>query len=96
MTSHPSSWRLDPAEVSSAWSTTRKNARLRASEPRSFDESQATLTLTHIPTGVTVSGVVPPGNYNKAEFRRLKEALHAERFSALESVVARILRIPGR
>jgi hypothetical protein len=89
-------WTLDPQDVDTFATSTRSSGRGRATLSRALDVSGQTLRLTHLPTGIAVSGEVPAGSYSRTEMTRLKEALHAQLLADLERRVARHLRIPGR
>ena len=52
--------------------------------------------MTHIPTGIEVTGEIPTGNYTKKQMRQLRQELEQKLFLELEAKVAKHLRIPGR
>ncbi len=91
-----SAWSLDPGEVSSSGVGGNISGRGKAARSRALDLTEATITLRHEPSGVEVSGAVPPGHYSRARMRELKEQLHRRLFTELERLVAKHLRIPGR
>ncbi len=54
------------------------------------------ITLTHTPTGVSVSGKVAQGHYSRREMQHLVAELRARLVIELHRAVARKLRLPGR
>jgi len=89
-------WHLDPAEVGWATDGSTSTRRRKRRLSRKLDNRSLRLRLTHIPTGISVSGEIPTGNYSKNEMKAAEEELSANLFNQLESKVARHLRIPGR
>jgi hypothetical protein len=89
-------WRLDPREV--IWKamgyarTDRSKARL----PRSLDLRSEQITAEHAPTGLTVTGQIPLGNYSRDQQKRLRQELRDRLLAELETKVARHLRISDR
>lgn len=89
-------WSLDPAEVNqSVWSTN-FGRRQKASQSRSLDVTETTITLRHEPTEIEVKGSVPLGHYSRVEMRALRARITADLLAELERRVAARLRIPGR
>lgn len=85
---------LDPADVSvggSGFASPLNGSRSRVQHVRSYE-----VTLYHKPTGVSVTGLLPPARRSKGawrvEYAKLRERLMAD----LEQAVARRLRLPGR
>ena len=89
-------WSLDPAEVSQSGRTGNSSGRQRAAQSRVLDVTEATITLLHRPTGIEVSGSVPPGHYARHTMRQQKDELYALLFDELERLVAKQLRVAGR
>ncbi len=89
-------WTLNPAEVtwgtSGHTSTRRKKRRLS----RQLDERSLEIKMTHLPTGIAVTGTVPEGHYSKREMLAAQNAVLEKLFVTLEAQVARHLKIPGR
>ena len=54
------------------------------------------LTLTHLPTKVTVTGDVPNGHYARKQLARLRDELYEQLLLELEKKVAKVLRAPGQ
>jgi hypothetical protein len=91
-------WKMNPKEVATAAIGSMRSGRLtsrRTKQPSSMDEKSKDLTLTHLPTGITVAGSIPVGHYSKKEMRQKVDDLTAKLFSELEIKVAKHLRIPG-
>lgn len=63
---------------------------------RHASETAATITLTHDPTGVAVSGAIAAGNYSRSEMIRRKSQLRRELTEELRLAVAKHLRVSGR
>lgn len=87
---------LDPAEVVESSMTGNSSGRRRAAHSRALDVTETMLTLRHRPTGIEVSGSVPPGPYARPAMKKLKAELHAQLFDELERLVAKQLRVAGR
>ena len=88
-------WRLNPDEVGGgnvSSSSTTKSGQFS----RRLKRTSARLQLTHIPTGINVTGEVPEGHYSKKEMRKLKEELYERLFVQLEVKVGKHLRAPGQ
>jgi hypothetical protein len=65
-------------------------------QSRALSITSKEVTLTHKPTGVSVSGKITPGHYSRREMQRLVAHLHAQLLIELQHAVARKLRLPGR
>ena len=91
----PAKWNLDPKDVGGSGSSAKSKHRGAKGHWQVVMRSLS-YTLTHIPTGVSVIGTIPPGHHSKTEMRRLREKLHECLFVELEAKVAKYLRIPGR
>ena len=92
-----SRWELDPREVSWSGSSSHSGHRTHATRAsRATATTGAELKLIHLPTGITVEGDVPRGNYSRGELKQRRDALYLELFRKLEEKVAKHLRIPGR
>ena len=93
MVKNPQSWRLDPAEVewrSTGSSSGRRKRATRSSRAASI--TGATVTLWHVPTGLSVEGEIPRGHYTKNQMLRRKQSLYDELFPKLEALVAARLK----
>ncbi len=64
-------------------------------QSRSLSITGKAFTLTHKPTGVSVSGEVTPGHYSRREMQRLVAELRAHLLVELHRAVARKLRLRG-
>lgn len=81
---------LDPLDVSFSLETSSSG---RPGElARKPKVTGSRLTLTHMPTGITVDGEVPEGHYAKNEMRREREALKQALLVELARRVAKHLR----
>jgi hypothetical protein len=90
-------WSLNPEEVGVFGSGGTSGRRTHATRSgRANSITTASIKLTHYPTGISVEGEVPPGNYARGDMQKKKKELCNTLFSELEVVVARHLRIPGR
>lgn len=90
-------WRMDPADVVLLGSSSSSGRRKHATKAgRANSVTGAEFELTHNPTGISVRGEIPRGEYSRREMQRLKEALYSELFVQLEGSVAKHLRIAGR
>ena len=87
---------MDPAEVAESSLTGTSSGRRRAAQSRDLDVTETTITLRHRPTGIEVSGSVPPGHYARPAMKKLKAELHARLLDELERLVAKRLRVAGR
>lgn len=86
-------WTLDPVEVSSGFSGSSSGR--TGVFARALKVTSRRVTLTHEPTGVSVVGDIPPGNYSKKTMQQLTDQLKSELSAALEVKVARHLNKPG-
>jgi hypothetical protein len=88
-------WTLNRGEVAGgvvgSSSTTKKGQ-----FSRRLKRTSSRLSLTHIPTGINVTGEVPEGHYSKKEMRQLQSELYEKLFLQLEAKVGKHLRAPGR
>ena len=90
-------WALNPDEV--IWgggggsSGRRKHA---TRQGRMGSVTEAKLHLIHVPTGIEVSGNVPPGRYSRSEMQVRRAELYETLFQKLENMVASHLNVPGR
>jgi len=89
-------WKLDPAEVSWGFQFSTTTGRNKRRQSRELDTRAAAVTLTHVPTGIEVTGNVPEGHYSKKAMQERRHELFGDLFWELEVKVARHLRIPGR
>ncbi len=87
-------WSLDQQGVSVDWMTasTTKSGQFS----RKMKLTSARLRLTHVSTGINVTGEVPKGHYSKKEMRRLQDELYEKMFAKLETLVRQRLRVPGK
>lgn len=74
-----------PGEVSQSSLTSRSGNRPgnRSRTSRAADVSGKRLTVTHVPTGLSVHGSVPDDHYSKAELRVATDELRARLLSEL-------------
>jgi hypothetical protein len=90
-------WSLDPKEVGVFGSGGTSGRRTHATRSgRANSVTKANIKLTHYPTGISVEGVIPPGNYARGDMQKMKKELCNMLFLELESAVAKHLRVPGR
>ena len=88
--------KLDPSDIALGWTGSNSGLRRKATRSgRATTLTSRTLALTHTPTGMTVSGEIPAGNYSRSELKRLAEKLEATLIAELSTAVARKLRVPG-
>ncbi len=90
-------WRMDPDDVVLLGSTSSSGRRKHATKAgRANSVTGAEFELLHKPTGISVRGEIPRGNYSRTEMQKLKAALYSELLVQLEGSVAKHLRITGR
>ncbi len=63
---------------------------------RKLKTTSCSIFLAHLPTGITVEGEIPDGNYSKKEMQQKREDLKHSLFQELERQVAKKLHIKGR
>jgi hypothetical protein len=91
-----SDFKLDPCEIGRSRFGSNSGLRRKATRSgRANTLTSATVTLTHMPTGVSVSRDIPTGNRFRGELKRLQNQLEAELLVLLTAAVAKKLRIPG-
>jgi hypothetical protein len=88
-------WKLNPEDVGGGSSSGSGSRRGRYGRMYTVRCSYRR-TMTHIPTGIEVTGEIPTGNYTKKQMRQLRQELEQKLFLELEAKVAKHLRIPGR
>jgi hypothetical protein len=79
-------------------SSTKRSGRV-ARTSRKVAVSGGSLTLRHLPTGITVQGEIPEGHYSRREFAAEQERLRTTLWKELEDRVARdpgLKRLRGR
>ncbi len=54
----------------------------------STSQTNRTLTFLHVPTGLEVSGLVPPGHFTRSEMRAMLQQLRGRLWLQLEQLVA--------
>ncbi len=89
-------WQLPQNEVK--WhggGSTTTNRKKRSIASRAVDNRSWHFTITHIPSGIEVSGEVPKGNYSQKQMQQEKQKLFTQLWAQLELKVARHLRLPG-
>lgn len=74
----------DVATSSSSSSSGKSGQFARASKVTSFE-----MTMVHRPSGITVTGKVPPGHYSKREMQKLRRELESSLWTELERRVGR-------
>ena len=88
--------KLDPTDIALGWTGSNSGLRRKATRSgRATTLTSRTLTLTHTPTGVTVSGEIPVGHYSRSDLKRVAEKLEGALIAELSTAVARKLRVPG-
>jgi len=87
---------VDSTEVAESSMSGRSSGRRRAAQSRALDVTETTITLRHRPTGIEVSGSVPPGHYARSAMKKLKAELYARLCDELERLVAKQMRVAGR
>jgi hypothetical protein len=88
-------WTLDVNEVGLGWNGSASYKRKKRRQSRALDARSKQIILTHIPTGLSVIGDIPPGNYTRKKERELTEEMWKILWPKLELKVARHLHIPG-
>ena len=89
-------WQLDAREVTWKEMGTTSTHRSKLRLTRSLDLRGTQMTAEHIPTGLSVTGAIPQGNYSRPVLRSMRDKLRAQLFAELEGRVARQLRVSGR
>lgn len=90
-------FKIDPSDVSKSSTGFTAGRRRQASRAgRRVSETAATVTLSHKPTGVTVTGAVPTGHYSRQEMTQRRALLEQELLAKLLLEVAKHLRVSGR
>jgi hypothetical protein len=79
---------LDRKDVSCGWRSG-AIAKHRKHRNRKLDVRCSTVTATHKPTGVAVSGDIPWGHYSKTELQEKRRALFESLLPQLEKAVRR-------
>lgn len=87
-------WHLDITEVAEDFfgASSGKSGQFS----RVLKTTSGTLSLTHTPTGITVTGEIPAGHYSKKTMQEKRKALKTALLAKLEDKVAKHLRISGR
>ncbi len=62
---------------------------------RAKDTKSGEIRMTHVPTGISVMGYVPAGNYSKKFWKQEQRKVEDKLFVLLEAKIAKQLRIPG-
>ena len=88
-------WEMDPADVS--WHLRKGGSGVRKSSrmSRVHIETKIEMTLRHNPTGVEVHGQIER-NYTRKELTAARTDLYNSLYNALETDVAKVLRLRGR
>lgn len=63
---------------------------------RSAGTTSRQVTLTHLPTGLAVTGEIPPGQRTRGQMQAETTALERALRDRLQRAVAKHLRLPGR
>lgn len=86
-------YKLNPSEVQTGGSEgtsccpgSKKGPRLKRAE----------VVLVHLPTGVRISGYIPPTIQSKKNWKKIYQEVWDKLFKELEVKVAQHLRIPGQ
>jgi hypothetical protein len=89
-------WSMARTDVRETRVAANSSGRTKAAESRALDVTDVTITLQHVPTGIEVSGSVPPGHYSRSVMKTRREELRKRLFAELEALVGKRLRIAGR
>jgi hypothetical protein len=91
-------WRLDPDDVllDRSWLRTSGRGGNVARTSRAEGTQEGRMRLTHVPTKLSVDGIVPEGVFSRKEMSAAMDALHIELLAKLEILVAKHLRLSGR
>jgi hypothetical protein len=92
-------WSMSETDVDCFWmgsTSSSKRAGRVARTSRRVAVSGGSLTLRHVPTGVTVQGEIPEGHYSRREFAAERERLQTTLWQELEDRVARDPRLKRR
>lgn len=83
-------WALDPDDISVSWRglTIGGDPEVRL---REFE-----LTVTHRPTGLSVTKAAPRNHYSRKQGAKTRGQLEKDATAELEELVAKHLRVPGR
>jgi hypothetical protein len=93
-----SKWTMSESDVVDGFSASSMGPIAGGGVPKSSRKSSTrslTMELVHLPTGISVTGTVPPGHYTRCEMVDERERLRARLWVQLENEVAKALRIPG-
>lgn len=89
----PKHFALDAVDVSHTIDTGRSR---RIGSAKVTDLRRGELTLTHRPTGLSVSGAIEEGHYTNSQFTARRIALEGELWGRLTALVAKKLKAPNR
>src|SRR5687767_3075393 len=84
--------KFDPADVSVSTDIGRIG-RSKARISRAASPSWLNLTLTHLPTGVQVTGRIPEGHYTRQSLAHLRDELQSSLLQELEPKAIRALKV---
>jgi hypothetical protein len=86
--------RFNEADVS--WGVMKTGGGHTSRQSRAVNVTMAWVTGTHGPTGISVSGTVPPGRYTRRQMIEAQAKLKPHLLTELEEKVAKARRVPGR
>jgi protein subunit release factor A len=85
-------WTLNPKEVCALPGGATSRSRGQAANT----ERTPSITLVHLPTGITVMQSAPKGQYSRPEAQKIREEIRLKLMAELEQLVAKHLKVPGR
>ena len=98
MMSKQKSWHLDPKEVGHTRSSGTINGRVGgrwSKQSSAMNTRSMELTLTHLPSNISVSSELKSGHYSNTQMTHAIEKEEEKLFIQLQNKVAATLRIPG-
>ena len=89
-------WVLPWSEVGISGHSGGPKLRTNARQSRAMDLTSAELTLSHNPTGISVTGNIAECHYSRKDFKNRRQRLQDELYAELQCRVAARLGIKGR
>ncbi|MDZ7628289.1 MAG: hypothetical protein U5J99_07745 [Parvularculaceae bacterium] len=87
---------FDINDVDRALNGSSSGRRAKTSSSRRGSVTSSTIKLTHMPTGVSITGQIEEGRYARSEMKKLRNALEQKLMVELEKLVMKHMRIPRR
>lgn len=87
---------LNESDIQVSIGGSSSGGRNKMRQSRSLDLRDARIDLLHVPSGVKVSGKIPPGHYSRKQMQRLTMELKARLTEELVLLVGKKLRVAGR